>query len=431
MRAVEVRSSAEWGRSDDRDREQRSLRQQHYQQGRGLQQIIESQTNRLEQALKEKDETIAAEQQQLQQQVNENHQLMREKDQVIEEKNRIERELGRVNQQLEESERVITQFQRQIAELRLATDATPRTKVLEQNSSIKLTWREGKKAPCKMCYSYCSAVDSNMLYVKVGTELVYAFTISTSTWSQLPDCLYVYDCPLVIISNLLTLIGGDTSEDQLTINTSNRLLSLTDEGSARRWIEEFPRMPTKRYGSTALCAGTALIVVGGEAKESSPLKTVEIMNIMTKQWSTAADLPRPVTYAPAAICGDCVYILSESIMYTCSVISLIQSRKSFLASGGDTGVWNTVAAPPVKNTTCVSIHGRLLTICGKSSDQKSTSAIHMYNPTTDSWEVISHMGTPRWWCIAAVLPSNQLMVVGGCTNEGNTITDSVEFASVE
>ena len=430
MRAIEARSSVEQDRSDNKDREQRSLRQQHCQQVQGLQQIIESQTNRLEQVLKEKNGTIAAEQQQLQQQVNKNHQLMREKDRVIEEKHRIERQLGRVNQQLEESERVITQFQRQIAELRLAADATPTTK--EQNSSIKLTWREGKKAPHKMCYSYCSAVDSNMLYIKVGTELVYAFTISTSTWSQLPDCLYVYDCPLVIVSNLLTLIGGDTSEDQLTINTSNRLLSLTDEGSAKRWIEEFPRMPTKRYGSTALCAGTALIVVGGEAKESSPLKTVEIMNIMTKQWSTAADLPRPVTYAPAAICGDRLYILSESSMYTCSVISLIQSCKSFLASlrKGDTGVWNTVAAPPVKNTTCLSIHGRLLTICGKGSDGKSTSAIHMYNPTTDSWEVISHMGTPRWWCIAAVLPSNQLMVVGGCT-KGNTITDSVEFASVE
>jgi serine/threonine protein kinase len=423
VRAIETRSSAEQGRSDKRDREQRSLRQQYSQQVRDLQQ--------LEQALREKDETIAAEQQQLRRQVNENHQLTREKDQVIEEKKRIERQLERVNQQLEESERVIAQFQKQIAE---AADAAPRTK--KQSSSrptIKLTWREGEKAPCKMCYSYCSAVDSNMLYVKVGTELVYAFTISTSTWSQLSDCIYVYDCPLVIISNLLTLIGGDTSEDRLTINTSNRLLSLTGEGSARRWTEEFPRMPSKRYGSTALCTGTALIVVGGMAKDSSPLKTVEIMNIMTKQWSTAADLLRPVTYAPVAVCGDHLYIMGESIMYTCSVISLIQSCKSFLASlrKGDTGVWNTVTAPPVNSTTFVSIHDRLLTICGKSSDRKPTTAIHMYNPTSDSWEVINHMGTPRWWCIAAVLPNNQLMVVGGCTNEGNTITDSVEFASVE
>ena len=432
LSAVEARSTAGQRRSDERDRELASLRQQV----RGLQQIIESQTSRLDEkelVLREKDETITAEQQQLQRQVNDNHQLTREKDQVIEEKKRIERQLGRVNQQLEESERVIAQFQEQIAELeqlRPATDATPRSK--EQNSSrasIKLTWGEGKKAPRRMFDLYGSAVDSNMLYVKVGTKQIYAFTISTYIWSQLTDSPYVEGCPLAIINNLLTLVGGDTSD--IRINASNRLFSLTGEGRARRWTEEFPPMPTKRWGSTALCTKTAVIVVGGEAKDDSPLKTVEIMSTVTKQWSTAVDLPQSVTYAPAALCGEQVYILGETSMYTCSLVTLILSRKSFLASlrKGDAGVWNEIAAPPVKLTTCVSIHGQLLAVGGKDSDEEPTSAIHLYNPTTDSWEVISHMGTPRWWSIAAVLPDNQLMVVGGRTGQG--VTDSVEFASVK
>jgi hypothetical protein len=55
----------------------------------------------------------------------------------------------------------------------------------------------------------------------------------------------------------------------------------------------------------------------------------------------------------------------------------------------------------------------------------------MYNPTTDSWEVISHMGTPRHDCIAAVLPNNQLMVVGGYNISVYLANDSVEFATVE
>ena len=78
----------------------------------------------------------------------------------------------------------------------------------------------------------------------------------------------------------------------------------------------------------------------------------------------------------------------------------------------------------------MSIHGRLLAIGGKDSDEKPTTAVHMYNPTTDSWEVISHMGTPRYNCIAAVLPDDQLMVVGGYINETAT-TDSIEFATIE
>jgi hypothetical protein len=69
VRAVEARSSIDQGRSDERNREVRLLmRNPDSQHIQNLQQIIESLTSQLdekEQALREKDETIAAEQQQL------------------------------------------------------------------------------------------------------------------------------------------------------------------------------------------------------------------------------------------------------------------------------------------------------------------------------------------------------------------------------
>ena len=190
-------------------------------------------------------------------------------------------------------------------------------------------------------------------------------------------------------------------------------------------------MPTKRRGTTALCTETTLIVVGGGSKNYPQLNTVEVLNTTTKQWSTAVDLPQPLSFPRGAVCAGHVYILGETNMFTCSLGALTQSGKSFLASIRNRGarVWKEVAAPPVTETTCVSIHDRLLAIGGEDSDKKPTTAIHMYNPTTDSWEVISHMGTPREDCIVAVLPNNQLMVVGGYTSSGET--DSVEFAYVE
>ena len=84
--------------------------------------------------------------------------------------------------------------------------------------------------------------------------------------------------------------------------------------------------------------------------------------------------------------------------------------------------------------TCVSIHGQLLAIGGRrDTDGKPITAIHMYNPTTDSWEVISHMGTPRRGCIATVLPNNQLMVVGGKIGkkEFGMNTVSTELTAIE
>ena len=268
-------------------------------------------------------------------------------------------------------------------------------------------------------------MDGSTLYVKVARQ-TFCYTISSSRWSQLPDSPTIY-CSLVIINNFLTLVGDQQCQDPFTI--TNQLFSLTGKGSGRRWTDKFPPMPTKRYGTSALCFEAALIVAGGEK-----LKTVEVLNTKTLQWSTVADLPQPLSYAPALVCGDQIYILGGSSMYTCSLQALLQSCKSFLASFRNRGarVWKEVAAPPVTDTTCVSIHGRLLTIGGRDSDEEPTSAVHIYNPTTDSWEIISHMGTPRRDCIAAVLPNSQLMVMGGFTTASGFLeTYSVEFASVK
>ena len=426
MRMVEARNSAEWGSSDEGDRELRSLRQQHIQQIHGLQQTIQSQMSRLmenHQNIEQKDEIIAELRQQVQQ-------SEREK---VGEIDRLEQQLGRVNQQLEESEQVNAEFRRRIAELeqlRPATDTTSSSK--EQRASIKLTWRRGKRAPRKMSNSCCAAMDGNNLYIRITAthqlySSMYIFTFSTSIWSQIPDSP-THSCTSVIINKFLTLVGSYYHGGSLT----NQLFSLTGEGSGKKWTKKFPHMPTNRGGSTALCTGTALIVAGGDDKYFSTLQTVEVLNTDTLQWSTAADLPQPLHEAPAAVSGDQVYIVGESNMYTCSVATLIQSCKSFLASIRNRGarVWKEVAAPPVTETSCASILGQLLAIGGEDSDNMPTTAVHMYDPTTDSWEVISHMETPRRDCIAAVFPNNQLMVVGGFT-VGLVATDSVEFASVE
>ena len=435
VRATRERNTAQQSRDGEREREVRLLRQQI----QSLQGTIQNQVNLLEEkdqtimqkdeALREKDEMIADEQQQVREKEREINQLEREKNRLIEVK---ERQLRRVNKQLEESEQVIAQLQRQITELeqlRPTTNVTSRSKDESSSSraKIKMTWREGRKAPCKMSSVYNDVADDNAMYVRTGNQEVhtYAYLTSTSSWSQLPESP-TCNCPSVIVNNLLTLVGGYDSSGI----TTNQLFSLTGEGSVRRWTKKFPPMPTKRYGSTALCTGTALIIAGGKNEGGVQLKTVELMNTETLQWSTAADLPQPLWCAPGAVCGDHVFILLLGIvsksMYTCPVSTLIQSYRSRLTAN----VWTEVVAPPVTRTACVSIHGRLLTIGGIDSNGKFTTTVHMYNPTTYSWKVISHMRIPRCNCFAAVLPNNQLMVVGGWI-VGYIETDSVEVATTK
>ena len=266
---------------------------------------------------------------------------------------------------------------------------------------------------------------------------LYAYHIPSSSWSPVADCPHK-GFALAVIDGLLTAVGGYVGS-----KNTNKLLSLTGEGSGRRWTEKFPPMPTKRYCVSALCTGTALIVAGGV--DDQKLKTVEVLNTETGQWLTAPDLLEPLARSSLTLCGDLLYLLggfnkdssATNSVCSCSLSSLLSSigSKSLggrlvntLTRSSKGSPWNRVADLPVTGSTAVSLHGRLLAIGGRDSKDKPSTAVHMYQSTTNSWEVISHMTTPRSRCLSAVLPDNQLMVVGGWTTGG--ICDSVEFGTV-
>ena len=128
---------------------------------------------------------------------------------------------------------------------------------------------------------------------------------------------------------------------------------------------------------------------------------------------------------------------SKSVL-TCSLDALLQScrlqslgeRLRNLSLSPRPKVWHQLADTPVALSTCASLQGQLLAVGGKDSDDKETAAIRMYDTTTNSWEVISHMVTPRFQCFVAILPHNELMIVGGNSAGYWTSTDSVEFASI-
>ena len=203
----------------------------------------------------------------------------------------------------------------------------------------------------------------------------------------------------------------------------------------KKWIDQtFPPMPTKRYGSAALYTGSSVVVAGGRKSRGSPTTKVEVLNMHTHQWFNVANLPQPLARAAAAVCDDHVYILGDSSVYECSLIPLIQSRMSFLSRlfRRTAEVWREVSSPPVTDTAYVSIRGQLLAIGGKGQNRRPTTAVRLYNSDTNSWEIISHMETPRCDCIAAVFSNDLLMVMGGCERTNvNEDNDLVEVGTVE
>ena len=301
-----------------------------------------------------------------------------------------------------------------------------------------------RKAPHKMgryCYATVTVGNSTLYCKSERSNELYAYNIPSSNWFPVPECSHnAGGFVITVIDGLLTTVGGYYGYD---FQDTNKLFSLIGEGSNWKWTERFPPMPTKRYHVAVLCSGTAVVVVGGAHGNDQKLKAVEILDTKTQQWYTTLDLPEQLSESSLVLCNDQVYLLGginkdhigTHSVYTCSLNTLLLSAVSKQQGGhlvsaptqsSKGNIWNRVADLPVKLSTGISLHGQLLTTGGKDSDEMPTTAVYMYQPTTKSWVVISHMTTPRCKCLAVVLHDNQVMVVGG-TRDDKMWCDSVEF----
>ena len=384
----------------------------------------EEENRKLRQQLEEKDESIrqlAKRERQFDQQLR---QVQQEKEKVLKEnKTQLQekdRKIARVNQQLEASEQVVVQLERQVAELELQLEQRDQRPTIASGkgkgnskklTSIKLRWRMGKKAPCKL-NRYCDATTyGRKVYVKnEDSMMVYCYDAASDSWSQLPDCL-LEGASMAILNGRLTTVGGN-SHSILILRYSNELFSLSGEGNSMRWMKKFPPMPTKRSNTIALSTGTMLIVAGGlgDYGIDGVLSTVEVMNVENHQWSTAADLLEPVFVATATIRGDQLYILGginkcrtyTKSVHTCSVSALLQScypslleedSDGTVTSLVDATVWKKVAHLPVTHSTCQSFQDQLLAVGGLVDNGNASTAVYLYDSIANSWKIISRMKT--------------------------------------
>ena len=389
-------------------------------------------------ALQEKEEVIRDNTLQL----HAKNEMLEDKDRQLERQSRLTAERERqLSQQLEEQERVTAEvqqtnhsLQRQVEQLQQQLSQQHVTALENKPHPHKLKkivhWRGGGKAPFKM-FRGSAVVDGNLAYFMNWDGHTCSYDSASKKWSKCPQYPYYCGC-LAVINGQLTAIGG--CEDAFDESTyTNELLSLHVRDG---WTSVFPPMLTKRHEVTAVVAEEYLIVAGGSAGLSC-VSSVEVMDTRALVWSTVASLPHPYAVASSVICGDHLYILggwddedkTKSVL-TCSLTELLQS------STASSPVWHRVADSPAYVSTCAAVNGELLAVGGCDKKDKDTTkevdttAVHKYTPSTNSWCLISDMATARWRCLVAVLPTSELMVVGGYKDVNNDV-DNFEIATLE
>ena len=243
-------------------------------------------------------------------------------------------------------------------------------------------------------------------------ERVFAFSIIEDKWTELEPSRYPEFC-MAVVRDILTAIGGCHKDGFGT----NHLLCL----AGAKWEEVLPPMLTKRVRAAAVTTPNHLVVAGGRSKfGSGALCGVEILDLDSLQWSSASSSPEALQYPHMTLCGEDLYLSEHNTIFSCSVEELLKSCKPASANSSDgDSVWTKLTDIPVHfNTSLATLDGHVLAIGGRNLHDAPTGAIHSYNKSTNSWSVIGEMPTPRSLTLVAVLPSNELIAVGGQDGRG-------------
>jgi len=291
---------------------------------------------------------------------------------------------------------------------------------------LKLTWESRRNAPCELWRGTAVADGSLAYFSSRGSHDVFGYNPEKDDWSKLPECPQ-YDFGLAVINNILTAVGGEVGGQYTNCLSSFR---------GGEWVTVFPPMPTKRGLPAIISAQNYLIAVGGRVVEGC-LSTVEVMDMNTLEWYTAASLPEPVSSMSATVCGGRLYLLGgygkygnrTNAVFTCTLDSLIRSchpPSQTQPHTSEASVWQCVADVPVVYSTCITLNEKVLAVGGRDSHDSPTPAVHMYDADSDSWFVLGNMPIARFWCLTVGL-QDYIIAVGGHGGYKNCCTVEVGY----
>ncbi len=276
------------------------------------------------------------------------------------------------------------------------------------HSSTSLEWEEWPPLPVKM-RGASSMYLNGILYVGGGLTdkpsyradaSLYSFKPGVdSTWTVTDTPTYFYT--LVVHDSELLLVGG---REYPTKEITNKVFTMRDG----QFVEVLPPMKERRESSSAVSSGSGLVVAGGLGT-SGGLSSVEVFK--DGQWTTAPSLPSAGSVLQSALHGDQWYLIT-------SFGKVFRTSLQSLISGADQSPWETLPDAPNSSSAAAFFGGRLLSI-GGGDYGNPTTAIYAFSSSTQSWVHVAGLPLPLGESSAVVLPTGELLVIGGKDKRGN------------
>ena len=261
--------------------------------------------------------------------------------------------------------------------------------------------RKKKRAPCNMMRG-SAATYGRFVYITLqGSFSLSQYECSTEEWTKLPSCPY-RNSGLAIIDSELTTVGGLDRAGR-----TNKLFTL-QQG---KWVEVYPPMNTARSRPAVVSTshGDYLMAIGGNVSDGVATATVELFQVKSRSWYTLTDLPQPLQYPSATICGDLLHVIGiHHNGYSCSLQSLPSNDRPITSPL--TLSWKPLPPLPVASSTAATLCGQLV-LLGGVQDRSPVNSIHQL--VEGQWVEIGSMTSRRWWCLAVSPYPDRILIVSG------------------
>ena len=262
-----------------------------------------------------------------------------------------------------------------------------------------------KKAPYEMIRGSATTDHQFAYFTPINSNLVYSYEWNTEQWNELPLSPY-RSCALVIIDGTLTTVGGggDYGSGQ-----TNKLFTLRQ----RQWVEEYPPMNTACSSPAVVSTsgGDYIIVIGGYGVGGGLTDTVELFQLKTRRWYELTNIPQPLPYPSATICGNQLHVIGDDDGYTCSIKNLRSSDEPITSQSIPHLIsWTSLPRLPVTRSTAATLYEQLV-IIGGWKNRSTVNSIHQL--VDGQWVKIGSMSSNRRMCLVVSPSPDRMMIVGG------------------
>ncbi len=333
----------------------------------------------------------------LQQKVNDNEKKLRTLESYERNCTVLQQTLQLRDKEITELRQILTRKTEQVLTIRKHNVALKdEDKMPSPKSVIVGKWQSLPNTSANMWYGTSAVIGDKAYFKSHDVNAVYEF--SNNKWKKLRSSPNNY-CTIVGVDDILTTVGG------ASLPTNHKLYSYINS----KWVEHFPAMAVGMQNTAAVYTSNTLVVIGGYSFK--PLNTVNILNTVSRQWSSVSSLPVTVNHPSVSICENYVYIHPRAssgkemnFVYKCSLEQLFQSKFNSC-------IWENITPLPVNFSSLNTVNGHVLAMGGQEANGEYT--INIYQYIDSSWSVVGHMQYPRSAPLTAILPGNKLMVVGG------------------